>query len=525
MGRGVRTRIADDLLWLPYVVSTVSRDHRRWRRPRRDRPLPRGADARRRPGRVVLRAARVRAAGHALRALRPRARPEPRRREPRSPPDGHGRLERRHEPGRRRGQGRERLARVVPSPILREWATAGRRARGAASAPRRGAATSALLEESLDSEAWDGDWYRRAYFDDGTPLGSAVNDACRIDSIAQSWGVISGAAEPARARRAMASVEEHLVRRRDGLVLAPRAAIRPHAPRARLHQGLPAGRAGKWRPVHACGDLGGHRLRGARRRRQGGRAVLDPESDPSHEHASRESSATRSSPTSSRGTCTRSLRTSVAAAGPGTRARRGGCIGPGSSRSSASGCAAPISSSTLASRESGRASPSRSATTPRGTTSSSRTRSSVTRGVSSVEVDGVPLGDHGGHPARGRSEDPSGPDRARLRRADPTGASVTHSLARLRGSTWRYFMGPVWYVPCNFCRYLETGPEQSRNTAMIHRQEVLARVEWPAHPWPQPRDEASSSVTTARSSSSCAGGSMSISGPPAGGNATAGRCT
>src|SRR6185295_18934751 len=68
-------------------------------------------------------------------------------------------------------------------------------------------------------EAWDGDWYRRAYFDDGTPLGSAVNDACRIDSIAQSWSVISGAAEPARARQAMASVDEYLVRRRDSLLL------------------------------------------------------------------------------------------------------------------------------------------------------------------------------------------------------------------------------------------------------------------------------------------------------------------
>jgi cyclic beta-1,2-glucan synthetase len=57
------------------------------------------------------------------------------------------------------------------------------------------------------------------YFDDGTPLGSASSSECRIDSIAQSWAVISGAAEPARAARAMAAVEEHLVRRGDGLVL------------------------------------------------------------------------------------------------------------------------------------------------------------------------------------------------------------------------------------------------------------------------------------------------------------------
>src|SRR5207248_10542734 len=75
------------------------------------------------------------------------------------------------------------------------------------------------LKESLEGEAWDGDWYRRAFFDDGTPLGAAVNDAGRIDSIAQSWSVLSGAADRVRGRRAMAAVEQHLVRRRDRLVL------------------------------------------------------------------------------------------------------------------------------------------------------------------------------------------------------------------------------------------------------------------------------------------------------------------
>jgi cyclic beta-1,2-glucan synthetase len=75
------------------------------------------------------------------------------------------------------------------------------------------------LRRALEQHGWDGDWYRRAYFDDGTPLGSASNGQCRIDSIAQSWGVISGAAENTRAVRAMAAVEECLVRRGDGLVL------------------------------------------------------------------------------------------------------------------------------------------------------------------------------------------------------------------------------------------------------------------------------------------------------------------
>jgi cyclic beta-1,2-glucan synthetase len=75
------------------------------------------------------------------------------------------------------------------------------------------------LKRALERQGWDGDWYRRAFFDDGTPLGSAINAECRIDSIAQSWSVLSGAADPARAERAMTALEEYLVRRGDGLVL------------------------------------------------------------------------------------------------------------------------------------------------------------------------------------------------------------------------------------------------------------------------------------------------------------------
>jgi cyclic beta-1,2-glucan synthetase len=74
------------------------------------------------------------------------------------------------------------------------------------------------LRKGLE-KAWDGDWYRRAYFDDGTPLGSAQNDECKIDSIAQTWAVISDVAETYRAQRAMAAVEQYLVRRGDGLII------------------------------------------------------------------------------------------------------------------------------------------------------------------------------------------------------------------------------------------------------------------------------------------------------------------
>ena len=75
------------------------------------------------------------------------------------------------------------------------------------------------LRKALEQNGWDGDWYRRCYFDDGTPLGSAQNEECRIDSIAQSWAVISGASDNYRMTRAMAAVEEYLIRRGDGLVI------------------------------------------------------------------------------------------------------------------------------------------------------------------------------------------------------------------------------------------------------------------------------------------------------------------
>jgi cellobiose phosphorylase len=75
------------------------------------------------------------------------------------------------------------------------------------------------LHRVIEEHAWDGRWYKRAWFDDGTPLGSAANDECRIDSLAQSWAVISGAADPNRARSAMQAVEEFLIRDKDKVIL------------------------------------------------------------------------------------------------------------------------------------------------------------------------------------------------------------------------------------------------------------------------------------------------------------------
>ena len=75
------------------------------------------------------------------------------------------------------------------------------------------------MARAIDDSAWDGEWYRRAYFDDGTPLGSASNEECRIDSISQSWAVISGARIPKRAQEAMRAVGDYLVRKEDKLIL------------------------------------------------------------------------------------------------------------------------------------------------------------------------------------------------------------------------------------------------------------------------------------------------------------------
>jgi cyclic beta-1,2-glucan synthetase len=76
-----------------------------------------------------------------------------------------------------------------------------------------------VLRESLNCEAWDGEWFRRGWYDDGSPLGSASSDECRIDSIAQSWAVISGAGDPELSRRAMAAVERDLIRSQDSVAL------------------------------------------------------------------------------------------------------------------------------------------------------------------------------------------------------------------------------------------------------------------------------------------------------------------
>ena len=266
------------------------------------------------------------------------------RRRARPAADGHRRLERRHEPGRRRRQGRERLARLVPP-------------RGARRASRRSPRRAATLARA---ERWRahcrGLAGTRSSATAGTATGIAAptsttarrsarprTSECRIDSIAQSWAVLSrrGRAR-ARATRAMAAAERELVRRDDGLALlfTPPFDRTPHDPG--YIKGYPPGvRENGGQYTHAAIWIV-IALRDAGRRRQGGGAASPCSTRSPTPRRQRTPSATRSSPTSSPPTSTRRRRTSGAAAGPGTRARPAGCIAP-AWRASSGSAARPTS--------------------------------------------------------------------------------------------------------------------------------------------------------------------------------------
>ena len=132
------------------------------------------------------------------------------------------------------------------------------------------------LARAVES-AWDGAWYRRAWFDDGTPVGSRANVECRIDAIAQSWSVIAGIGDPAKAREAVASSERELVRPERWTHAPAHAAVRRAEPGPWIHPRVPRGCPRERRSVHARRAVDRAGSRAPRRRRSRDAAALDAE--------------------------------------------------------------------------------------------------------------------------------------------------------------------------------------------------------------------------------------------------------
>ncbi len=217
-GRGVRTRFSDDLVWLPYVVNhylrltgdaTVLDEEATFLEMRQLEPdeqevydLPR------------VSAERASVYEHCLRALRKACTTGPHG----LPLIGSGDWN----DGMNRvgveGRGESVWLAWFLVTTLRQFADVAE-ARGDADVATEFRERATSYAAAVEQAAWDGEWYRRAYFDDGTPLGSATNRECRIDSIAQSWSVISGAGDPERRSRALRSLGEHLVREDARLIM------------------------------------------------------------------------------------------------------------------------------------------------------------------------------------------------------------------------------------------------------------------------------------------------------------------
>jgi len=215
-GKGIRTRFSDDLLWLPYVTAGYIRhtgDHTILDAPApfvTDRPLGEGEDE------VFLLPATSGSADvytHCCRAL-----DRSLTRGAHGIPlmgtgdwnDGMNRVG-------REGKGESVWLGFFLYHILDLFSPLCDR-RGDMERAGRYRAYQRDLHTALDTEGWDGSWYRRAWYDNGAPLGSALSDECRIDAIAQAWAVLSGAAPRARAEQALDALEEHLVSERDGII-------------------------------------------------------------------------------------------------------------------------------------------------------------------------------------------------------------------------------------------------------------------------------------------------------------------
>lgn len=217
-GRGVRTHFSDDLLWLPYVVScylNMTEDDSILEERVRflEGPLlaPEQEDSYFTP-QISIMAESV--YEHCARALDRSLRTG----EHGLPLIGCGDWNDGMNRIGQEGRGESVWLAWFLIPNLRNFAALAQK-RGEKSRATKWLAHIEALKEALEAQAWDGEWYRRAFYDDGTPVGSKHSDECQIDSLAQTWAVISGAASPARAQVAMKSLQDRLIQEQDKLVL------------------------------------------------------------------------------------------------------------------------------------------------------------------------------------------------------------------------------------------------------------------------------------------------------------------